>query len=104
MKKYTVQITPLAVHDLEEIYQYIATAFYSPEIASRQCSRIIEQIDSLTIFPNRNRKFCLKDKFVCHKTQIDNYTIFYMISEYTVIILRILYSASDLMNRLEKMC
>lgn len=91
----------MAAHDLEEIYQYIAAAFYSSETAKRQCSRIIERIDLLTTFPHRNRKFCLKNKFVYHKVHVDNYTIFYIISKNTVVILRILYSASDLISRLE---
>lgn len=101
MKKYIVQITALASQDLEEIYTYIAAALYSCETANRQCRRIIEKIESLKTFPNRNRKLLFKNQFVYHKVQIDNYTIFYTISENKVIIVRILYSASDLISRLE---
>lgn len=103
MKRYTVQMTQAAITDLETIYAYITDVLLSPDIANQQCARILEKINSLAVFPNRNRTLYLKGKFPYHQMQIDNYTVFYSVSDEKVTVFRILYSASDLTARLEKL-
>lgn len=102
MKKYTVQMTQAAINDLETIYTYISNVLLSVDTAKQQCSRILEKINSLETFPKRNRELYLKENIPYHQIQVDKYAAFYSISDDTVTIFRILYSASNLLERLEK--
>lgn len=102
MKKYTVQMTQAAIMDLETINAYIAEVLLSADTAKQQCARILEKINSLATLPNRNRTLYLKGKFPYHQIQVDNYTVFYSVSDNKVTVFRILYSASNLIERLGK--
>ena len=104
MNKYHVEITKEALQDMEDIYNYIARELCSPEIAMRQYDRIAKEILKLNIFPQRYRIINSeqeKEKEL-RRLIVDNYSVFYTIYEKKVIVTNVLYSASDLENRLKE--
>ena len=104
MQKYIVQITPKALNDIDAIYNYIFDVLQAPIAALQQRNRILQGIESLDFFPRRiktiNNTFCSKHEI--RQLPIDNYSIFFVIRDNCVIILRVLYSASDIYTRLEE--
>ena len=59
MKKYKVKISSLALRDMEEIYGYISEKLGSPTTAIKQYERIVEAIESLSVFRNDFRSWIL---------------------------------------------
>lgn len=59
MKQYNVEITSLALDDMNSIYDYIAKAFQEPETAMLQYDRIAEKIRSLETLPDRCKQIDL---------------------------------------------
>lgn len=103
MKEYKIQITNKALKDMEEIYYYILNVFKSPEIAINQYRRIATVIKSLNIFPERVKimKSRLEKEVGSRQIRVDNYSVFYVIQADSVIVTRVIYSASDIEKRLE---
>ena len=104
MNKYHVEITKEALQDMEDIYNYIAKELCSPEIAMKQYNRIAKEILKLNIFPQRYRMITSeqeKEKEL-RRLIVDNYSVFYTIYEKRVIVTNVLYSASDLENKLKE--
>ena len=105
MKQYDVKISRMALSDMEQIYSYIADRLLESDTAMRQYDRIAEAIQSLNILPER----CALVESEPERTQglrqmlVDNYSVFYIVSEDAVSVARVLYSASDLVRRLRKM-
>ncbi len=102
MKQYTVEITGQALTDMEQLYNHIAITLLSPENAMGQYNRIADEILKLDTFPER---FNIIETDQEHRNGIrrmlvDNYSVFYVIKEERVIVTDVLYSASDLTNRL----
>lgn len=100
--QYKVQITNTALTDMEEIYNYIATQLLSPENAINQYNRIADEILKLNILPDRYpiyKSFSRYD-LPLHRMAVDNYSVFYIIQASTVIVTNVLYSASNLTNKL----
>lgn len=102
MKQYTVQITDRALADMEEIYEYIALKLQAPENVMGQYNRIAEAIEDLNVFPERVRVMESEPEHAMSLRQLplDNYSVFYIVKEERVIVVRVLYSASDLSKRL----
>lgn len=102
MKQYTVQITDKALADMEAIYVYIAEQLQAPENAIGQYNRIAEAIQKLEVFPARMRIMESEPEHTMGLRQlpIDNFSAFYLIDEDRVIVMRVLYSASDIGRRL----
>ena len=103
MKIYKVEITPLAYQELEDIYNYISYVLLSPQTALEQYARISKAILDLDTLPER---FALVDfeperSMGIRRIVVDNYSVFYIIIEDVVKITNILYSASDIENRLK---
>jgi len=100
--KYSLKFTPKAENDLDEIYNYISNKLFANEAADNLTDKIENSIIRLSKFPFscgyvlnkplRNRGY--------HKLIIDNYIVFYLINEIKkqVIIMRILYGASNYQN------
>ena len=94
-----------ALSDMEQIYSYIADRLLEPDTAMGQYNRIAEAIQSLNILPER----CALVESEPERTQglrqmlVDNYSVFYIVSEDAVSVARVLYSASDLVRRLRRM-
>ena len=103
MEKYTVQITEEALSDLEDIYRYIAEKLLSPESALGQYNRIADEILTLDVFPARYRTvdFDPEHSAGLRRMLVDNYSVFYVIHENRVIVTNVLYSASDIEQRMK---
>ena len=104
MKQYTVKITDEALADMEQLYNYIAYTLRAPENAMEQYNRISGRILKLDTMPER---FRIMDSEPEHSNGIrrmlvDNYSVFYVIEEDSVIVTNVLYSASDIGKLLNK--
>ncbi len=102
MQHYKVQITEKALIDMEEIYNYIADDLLEPEYAMNQYNRIADSIESLALFPERIKimQSSKEAAMGLRRLLVDNYSVFYVIQNNNVIITRVLYSASDIEERL----
>ena len=103
MKQYKVQITDKALEDMEEIYHYIAIQLQAPENAIGQYNRIAQAIEELNIFPEKVRLMESEKERTMGVRQlvVDNNSVFYTIENERVIVIRVLYSASDIGIRLK---
>lgn len=105
MKQYRVKISRIALSDMEQIYTYIAQRLLEPETAIRQYNRIAEAIESLAALPER----CPLVGCEPERSQglrhllVDRYSVFYLVGEDAVSVTRVLYSSSDITNRLQNM-
>ena len=104
MKRYEVLISNKACEDMEAIFKYISETLLAPASAAKQYDRIADAILSLEEMPDRikvmesepERSKCLRPLIV------GNYTVFFVINDNTVYIVRVLFSASDISKRLSK--
>lgn len=103
MERYTVRITEEALKDMEDIYLYIAEKLQSPENAIGQYNRIADGILTLETFPERYAvvDFEPERKSGLRRLLVDNYSAFYVIREKQVIVTTVLYSASNIEQRLK---
>lgn len=103
MKQYTVEITDEALADMEQIYNHIAYVLLAPENAMGQYNRIADEIIKLNVFPERFRIMDSATEHAkgIHRMLVDNYSVFYVIKDDRVIVTDVLYSASDIENRLK---
>ena len=103
MKHYSVKITDNALMDMEQLYNHIANVLLSPENAIGQYNRIADAILRLDQMPERFRVIDLGSKYFkeLRRMPVDNYSVFYVISNDTVIVTNVLYSASDIEQRLK---
>lgn len=104
MERYTVHITDEALKDMEDIYRYIAEKLQSLENAIRQYNRIADGILELEVFPERCRlvDFEPEHQSGLRRLLVDNYSVFYIIRKKQVIVTSVLYSASDIEQRLKE--
>ena len=104
MKKYEVDITDVALLDMESIYDYIANALHSPDNALGQYNRISKAILNLDSFPKRFPLVGFEPEHTWNmrKMVVDNYVVFFIVDESKVTVTDVLYSASDLENRLSQ--
>ena len=100
MEQYTVRITEEALKDMEDIYRYIAEKLQSPENAIRQYNRIADGILTLETFPERHTVVDFEPER--RSGLVDNYSVFYVIREKQVIVTSVLYSASNIEQRLKE--
>lgn len=103
MKQYTVEITDEALADMEQIYNYISHILLAPENAAGQYNRIADEILKLSVFPERFQVMDSEPEYSkkIRRMPVDNYSVFYVIKEDRVIVTDVLYSASDIVNRLK---
>ena len=100
LKKYQVKINPRAVHELNEIYKYIASDKMAPQNARSQVNRIKKEILNLETFPyshqERNEGIYARKGY--HQLLIDNYIVIFKIDENnrTVYIITIQYQGRNL--------
>lgn len=97
MKQYQLKMTVLAEEDLENAGDYIAYELKNPSAAESTVSGIRKKINSLANFPERNG---LDEDEVLAEAGIRNdyyrnYKIYYIISEDTIYIVRILHMLVD---------
>ena len=103
MKTYSVEITNEALVDMQALYDYIAYELLSPENAAGQYDRIADRILGLDAFPEKYRlvDFEPERSMRLRRMCVDNYSVFYVIQEERVVVTNVLYSASDIENRLK---
>ena len=99
-----MKITGKALEDMEAIYDYIEGELLNSDAAMGQYNRIADAIESLKVFPERCRVFDSQPEHDLGMRQIpvDNYTAVYVIRGDDVVVLRVLYSASDINARLRE--
>jgi toxin ParE1/3/4 len=100
--KFSLKITASAEEDLNEIYGYIANHLNAPGAAARMMDKIENGIMRLKTFPyscSLVQDEPLKDRGY-RKLVIDNYIVFHLINESDrqVVIMRVLYGASNYQN------
>ncbi len=101
-KEYSLKFTTKAEDDLDEIYEYIANNLFAYEAADNLMDKFENKILRLKTFPY-SCSFVADEvlkKRSYRKLIIDNYIVFYLINEqeHQVIIMRILYGASNYKN------
>lgn len=98
-----MDITGLALANMEAIHDYIANHFQEPITAMRQYNRIADGIDSLRTFPERCR--IVEPQTDSHLPMrqliVDNYSVIYVIDGDVVTVLRVIYSRSNIAARLQ---
>ena len=99
---YYINYTDKALNDLETIEDYIYSYLGSPNTAIAQTDRIMDEIDSLQVFPNRNTAVDYEPwrSLNTRKLLVDNFIVFYTVDDEKKIvnILRIVYGRQDLEN------
>lgn len=104
MKQYEVRVTAQALANMEAVYDYIANDLQAPDAAMKQYDRIADEIESLRTFPYRCRLFDSqpeRDKGF-RRLLVDKYSVIYTVDDESVTVLRVLYSASDIITRLRE--
>ncbi len=103
MRYYYVKITDNALTDMEQLYNHIANVLLSPENAIGQYNRIADAILKLNQMPERFKVMDLESEYFkeLRRMPVDNYSVFYVINDDTVIVTNVLYSASDIEQRLK---
>ena len=102
MKQYRVLITDEALNDMESIYEYIADELFAPDTAMGQYNRIADAIETLDQMPERIKLMESEPEKTrgLRKLIVDNYAIFFIIEDDTLIVTNVLYGASDIEKRL----
>ena len=99
---YKLKFTPKAEEDLDEIYGYISTKLFAETAAESLMDKIENAFMRLEVYPF-SCSFVFDEPLKSRgyrKLIIDNYITFYLVnkSEKQVIIMRVLYRASDYKN------
>ena len=99
---YTLKFTPKAEEDLDEIYDYMATKLFAETAAESLMDKIENAFMRLEEYPF-SCSFVFDGPLKSRgyrKLIVDNYIAFYLVnkSEKQVIIMRVLYGASDYKN------
>ena len=102
MKKYEVKLSEGALSRLDALYDYIANKLEAPETAQAQTERIEDAVLTLETLPERCRVLFSRHGHELRRLMVDNYSIFYYIKGTDVIVTDILYSKSDIDQRLEE--
>lgn len=99
MTDYAVTYTPVALDDLETIYNYIAHTLGNRIAADAQEGRIREEIKKLNIFPLRYEQVSWEPwhSLGVRWLPIDNFLAYYSVDEAAkeVSVLRIFYGGRD---------
>lgn len=101
MKQYAVNISKTALANLNSIKEYITYQLNSPETAQKQYNRIVQKIFSLRTFPKRHNVFFQESNNNFYRILMDNYSIIYVIDKDTVTVMYILYTASNILQKLQ---
>ena len=100
MKKHSVFVTPMALEDMESIFNYIANELKSVNSAKNQYNNIADSIVSLDSMPERCPIFDNEPErsMEIRRLIVDNYLVCYIVQDSKVIVTDVLYGASDLHN------
>jgi len=101
---YKVRLTEKAKRDLRGIYEHIAFSLLEPGIAKNIEQRIVTGLKSLKNMPLRYPLYQeepWKSRGL-RRINIGNYSGFYLVTEKTVQIIRIVYGGRDITNILKE--
>lgn len=103
MEQYVVEITDEALADMEQLYDHIFYILHAPENLIGQYSRIADEILKLDTFPERLHIMDSEPEHTkgIRRMLVGNYSVFYVIRGNRVIVTDVLYTASDIENRLK---
>ena len=104
MEVYSINISDVALADMESIYNYIAKTLLAPENALRQYNRIANAILSLDTLPERYPFFDMEPEYSwrMRKMVVDNYIVCYIVDPGIVTVTDVLYSAADVHSWLKR--
>ena len=102
MKQYTIKILPRAKQNLSDLHSYIALELQNPLSAKRQSRDIMDAIKKLASFPERCRAIGFWKDTPLRCLMVNNQSILYIIQGDFVIVTHILYSRSNIPERLGK--
>lgn len=102
MTHYKIHISDEALNDMASIYEYIADELLAPDTAMGQYNRIADAIETLDQMPERIKLMESEPEKSrgLRRLVVDNYAVFFIISDDVVIVTNVLYGASDIENRL----
>lgn len=102
MEQYQVKITAKVYEDMRDIYNYIADSLHTPDTALKQYDRIASAIESLDVSPKRIKLMDTEPECSQGLRQllIDNYSVFFVVNDNVVTVLRVIYSASNIRRKL----
>lgn len=97
-----ISISPEAVMDLDEIWDYIANVLKNPIAADRTINGILDKTDMLAEQPEIGTRLFFSDELNSGYRYViyNNYLAFYRISADTVYIDRVIYGKRDYMKLL----
>ena len=94
MQRYKVYLRPTSVFDLDDIFAYV-TEHSSAETAANYLLRIRKRCLSLEYFPNRGTLISSRVKGLRSMGFERRATIYFVVKEYQVDIVRILHKGQD---------
>lgn len=102
INKYTIITTVSFIEDLNSIIYYFNHKFKEPNISEKFYLKIIKNLSSLSLFPERYPKISNLNNINLRKLIIDNYVIIYETNHSTkqVFILHIFHSSQNYLNLL----
>ena len=95
--KYKLNIYPMALLDMEQIYRYIAVELCNPTAATKQMQDIKKAFENICTFPEScplTNNEQLKDRSL-RKMLVNKYIIFYRIKNKEIHVVRIIYGMSN---------
>ena len=103
MIKYDISFTASAERDLDKIVEYISIDLLLPEIANKFLSKIKCSILTLEYFPKRYHilESSYQKSTGFRMMLVDNFSIIYVVDAQEVVVTHILYSASDLKEKIK---
>ena len=95
-----IKYSPLALNDLDKIWNYISTQLLNPTAAESTVNGILDAVDSLKQFPKKGAVLEFSDniKSDYRFVQYKNYMAFYRIKQNEIFIDRIIYGKRDYMK------
>lgn len=100
MKQYAIKILPRAKQNIRDLYNYIALELQNPLSAKSQARDIMDTIRKLSSFPERCRAIGLWKGTPLRRLMVNNQSILYIIQGDFVTVTHIIYSRSDIPERL----
>lgn len=98
--KYKIITSSIFKRDLKDVVEYIGHTLLNPTAADGLLIELSLKENVLRITPTVFPRYIAKNKkkFIYHKINIKNYSVFYTIHGNTVILRRFLYSKRDFDN------
>lgn len=100
--KYKIITSSMFKRDLKNVVEYIGSTLLNPTAADNLLMELSLKENILSIIPTAFPRYVVKNKkkFIYHKINIKNYSIFYTIQDNIVVLRRFLYSKRNFDNLL----